>query len=164
MNEQMGNTDSTTMKTWDKATATHWIAEMEEHQRLDRLRQGDWFDPATLIGCFFGCATQSSEGALKKAIAEMKLPPWLVYLSEKIFEGLPSEEAKTFPVRWLKAIPLNANIESVKHKLAIARLSKLKENCDDDNVNLALEMVIECHKSPDGADWSAAWSAAKSKA
>ena len=80
-------------KTWNKATATHWIEVMEEHQRLDRLLQGDWFDEDTLIGCFFGCATQSSEGTLEKAIAEMKLPPWLVYLAEGIFEGLSVDEA-----------------------------------------------------------------------
>ena len=156
------------MKTWDKETADKWIAEMEEHQRLDEYAQGDWFDTDTRVGCFYGCNMQTSERALEKAIVSMKLPPWLVYLSEKIFEGLPSEEAKTFPVRLIKAIPINTDIESVRHKLAISRLSKLKDNCNNDEVNSAIDMVISCHRSPLNSDWSAAesaaWSAAESAA
>jgi len=119
-------------------------------------------------GCFYGCNMQTSERALEKAIVSMKLPPWLVYLTEKIFEGLPSDEAKTFPVRLIKAIPINTDIESVRHKLAISRLSKLKDNCNNDEVNSAIDMVISCHRSPLNSDWSAAesaaWSAAQSAA
>lgn len=118
----MTSTDSTTMKTWDKATADKWIADMEESQHLDKLAQKVWFNDTTGVGCFFGRALRTDEGAMEKAVVAMKLPPWLVQLSEGIFEGLPSGEAKSFPVRLLKAIPLNACIESVRHDLAIARM------------------------------------------
>ena len=75
------------MKTWDKATADRWILAMEEHQRLDEYVQGDWFDGVR--GCMYGCNMQTKDSPLEKAIKDMNLPSWLVYLTEKIFEGLP---------------------------------------------------------------------------
>lgn len=48
---------------------------------------------------------QSENNVLPTAYKEMRLPAWIVYVAEKIFEWLPKEEAKEFPVQLLEAIP-----------------------------------------------------------
>ncbi|MEE9351487.1 MAG: hypothetical protein V3U78_04450, partial [Thiotrichaceae bacterium] len=126
--------------TWDQETKEHWIKTMQEHQDADRLVQGRWFKNGR--GCFFGCAMQTDENALPKAIAKMKLPAQLVYLAEQIFERLPQKEALKFPVELCKAIPVNVDITNVFHQLSILRLRPLAEK----NPAVAKEIngVIKC--------------------
>ena len=150
-------------KTWDEATKKRWVSTMQEHQDADRLAQGSWLGEkkdGLSSGCFFGCAMQTSFLPLEKAIEDMKLPAWLIYLAEKIFEGLPREEALTFPVRLLEVIPTDACIEDVRYKLAILRLKALpKQEC--------ITRVIELHErwsSVTDDEWSSARSAAMSAA
>ena len=132
--------------TFNQETKTKWISVMQQHQDADRIIQGDWLDRdgnnEVHKGCFFGCAMQTSSDTLIKAIEVMNLPGWLVYLAEKIFEGLPRELASTFPVDLLSVIPVDVDIESIRHKLAIKRLEGLiKESCGE-QVNSAINLVI----------------------
>lgn len=148
------------MKTWNEQTKAHWVKEMTEHQEADRLIQGRWWNNEK--GCFFGCAMKTETDALDKAIKEMHLPDWLVYLAEKMFEELPKEKALVFPVQLCAAIPCNTDIDKIKHKLAIYRLTTLSENNPD--VSDGINGVILCHEKSisgkDNVDWSAAESAA----
>jgi hypothetical protein len=127
---------------------------MQAHQDADRLIQGEWIDDPAFYdegelrdGCFFGCAMQTDEDPLEKAIVKMQLPDWLVYLAEKIFEGLPQEDALAFPVQLLKAIPTNADISEVKHVIAIKRLEPLIREPNGEEVNTAIQQVIDHHKN-----------------
>ena len=139
-----------------------WISIMQEHQDADRLIQGRWLDENNR-GCFFGCAMQTNSNPLEKAIEAMDLPSWLVYLAEKIFEGLPLDQAVLFPVQLLKAIPVYADLEPVRHKIAIKRLTPLIKDSNGDEVNNAIKQVIEYHNNPCEVKRltarSAAWSA-----
>jgi hypothetical protein len=145
------------MNTLQKET---WIKEMQHHQDVDSLVQGKWFENGK--GCFFGCAMQTDEDALEKAAEAMGLPFWIVELAEAIFEGLEREEALKFPVEFLKAIPVDTDLEIVKHKIAVLRLSNLPHQCDE------ITNVINLHKRViDGEDvtedeWFLARSAARS--
>jgi len=154
------------MTTFNKAQKAHWISIMQEHQDADRLTQGLWWSQDANKGCFFGCAMQSEENVLEHASEAMNLPKWLVYLAEKIFERLPKDEALTFPVELLKAIPTDVNIDEVKHKIAIKRLSKLDQ--DNLEVSEAIQGVIACHEQAlegtTGIDWNTARSVARSVA
>lgn len=92
------------------------------------------------------------------------MPLWLGYLSEKIFEKLPFEEAKQWPVQLLQALvsaPEDFDFEALKHKIAIDRLSALQVS--NEKVMSAIKQVIKCHeKALAGStdiDWSAVWSA-----
>lgn len=49
--------------------------------------------------------TQTKDNTREEAIRVMGLPAWIVHVSEKIFEGLPEEEALKFPLQLLDAIP-----------------------------------------------------------
>jgi len=155
------------MITFNQELKDQWIATMQAHQDADRLIQGQWINGdvgGMKSGCFFGCAMQTEDNVLESAAQEMQLPLWLVYLSEKIFEGLGKKESITFPVRLLKAIPFDSDIDDVKHVIAINRLQKFLNKDFPDEVKNAITMVIDCHKNPLNSDWSAARSAAWSVA
>jgi hypothetical protein len=145
------------MNTLQKET---WIKEMQHHQDVDSLVQGKWFENGK--GCFFGCAMQTDEDALEKAAEAMGLPFWIVGLAEAIFENLEREEALKFPVEFLKAIPVDTDLEIVKHKIAVLRLSNLPHQCDEitDVINLH-KRVIEGEKVTED-EWSAAARSARS--
>jgi len=88
------------MKT--KESKEKWVDIARKHQEHDMFIQGEWLQDEKINGefkgCMFGCFTQSDENTLEKASEEMGLPLWLVHVSEKIFEGLPSKEAIKFPL------------------------------------------------------------------
>ena len=98
------------MKTFkNKTTKARFVKEAKMHQEADRFIQGNWLNRQIgdyKSGCFYGCMTQTKENTLSKACEVMHLPEWLVYVSEKIFEGLPKEEAIKFPLELLEAIPV----------------------------------------------------------
>ena len=157
---------------------------MKEHQKLDRLVQGNWLSDeevqGSYRGCFFGCAMQTSNNAIKKACEKYGLPLWIGYWSESVFEGLEVEDAVKWPVQLLEAlINFSGDTEKLMHDLAIKRLTNLLHTKNQE-VNSAIELVIDYHKNPDeqkriaaesaacsarsarsdDSAWSAAWSAA----
>ena len=153
--------------TFNQETKEKWISIMQLHQDMDRLVQGDWLTGnvgGMKSGCFFGCAMQSSDNALEMAIFEMNLPGWLVYLAEKIFEGLPEGDAIAFPVQLLKSIPVNSDISSLEHTIAIERLTGLINVSNGEKVNLAIKLAIDYHANPSPTARLAARSAARSAA
>ncbi|PCJ39030.1 MAG: hypothetical protein COA71_14680 [SAR86 cluster bacterium] len=140
---------------------------INEMLRYQHALQNNWSDG--IKECFFGCAMQEYKKTMKKTLEKMQLPLWLTCLSENIFKNLDKDVAITFPVELLKSIPSrvsNADLESVKHKVAILRLTTLKGR--NEIVELAIDRVIECHKkaldrNPD-IDWTAARDTAKNVA
>jgi hypothetical protein len=134
---------------WDLPTKTRWLAIMREHQTADRFIQGSWIedkdDHGIFRGCFFGCAMQSEEDPLEKAIEDMNLPSWLVYLVEKIFENLPITQAELFPVQLLEAIPTDTDLSGVECKQHILRLNRLLNlpNLSDSVINV-ITAVKDC--------------------
>ena len=102
-------------QTFSKKEKEYWIKIGKEHQAQDRFNQGEWISKdkdklGFFKGCFFGCFTQSDYNVLSKAAKTMNIPEWLVRVSEKIFEGLSQEEALSFPVELLEAIPENSDL------------------------------------------------------
>ena len=148
--------------TWNQENKDFWISTMQDHQDADRLISGEWFreDGYGFKGCFFGCAMQTDESPLEKAISAMGLPPWFIYLAERIYEGLSHDVRVSFPVRLLKSIPVGVDLEPVRHRIAIARLSVLAEK--NASVSECINSVIELHKlSLDGEiPSSSCWTAA----
>ena len=103
-------------KTFSQQEKDNWIKIGLDHQKADRFLQGQWVterdEEGLFKGCFFGCFMQTEENPLNKAVEVMKLPHWLVYVAERIFEGLPSEDSLEFPVRLLEAIPVDTDLTS----------------------------------------------------
>ena len=151
-----------------------WLKIGIEHQKSDRFIQGNWIkekgEDGIFRGCFFGCYMQTDDNVLSTAAKEMNIPEWLVRVAEKIFEGLPKEEAILFPVKLIEAIPVNSNLEQVWKNWNYSILMD-KNNGQitfvkgDKDVEKAIIKVANLFKldfiSAESA-WSAAWSAAES--
>ena len=75
--------------------------------------------------CAVGCAVHSLNVKLGKEYRtsdhsvyekELGIPEWLAHLEDTIFEGLPKEEAKLWPEKFLSAIPVGTDLEPIKWK------------------------------------------------
>jgi hypothetical protein len=131
------------------------VAASQRHYELDILKAGDyWYEDGK--GCSVGCLAHdidpSAESGLHEIIAShLGIPQWLVYLQDKIFEGLPAGEREQWHVQLFKALPVGVDLEPIRHIIAIERLRLLPEDPHG-----CVRRVIACHDS------SAAWSAARS--
>ena len=85
------------------------VARVKEHQRLDQIIQGTYWDGAR--GCAIGCVLHSSDHMSYET--QLGLPVFLAYMDEHIFERLPLEEAKGWPLRFIEAVPVGVDLELV---------------------------------------------------
>ena len=160
-----------------------FVREIEKHRKADQIEQGHYGkENGIWKGCAVACSLRSlaildGEALQTKygdhALYESKLgiPEWLARLEDRIFEGLPVKDAKKWPSDFAKAIPVGANLESVKWRFSAFLL---KENIErvlalDINDGLktlvvdAIRKVLAVHSSAIKTgqwDESAAWSAA----
>ena len=168
------------MNTFNEKRKKEIIAIAQDHQDQDRFIQGKWLreEKAGMFkGCFFGCMTQKGDGVLETASKEFEIPLWLVHVSEKIFEGLPSDNTLTFPVELLKSIPCNNDLDLVWrnwNKSVLTDQLRFTEK-DSDQYNAIIQCIAlfdmevitesaaqSAAQSTQSTAWSAAWSAAQS--
>ena len=112
---------------------TQMVALAHEHQRLDRVvrgaygrlgKQGEWTG-----GCAVGCTLESARQLTGDAAVDhsdhaayeryLGIPTVLARLEDGIFEGLPLDEALTWPVRFLEAVPVGADLSMVWPRFAV---------------------------------------------
>ena len=142
-------------------TINDLLIEMREHQKADRLTQGQWWENGK--GCFYGCAMQTAVDPIERACEKYNMPLWIGYWSEAVFEGLSKEDALIFPVDFLeKLCAFKGDTEKLKHNLAVKRLTVLS-NKNKGAVKAAIDSIISLHKNYDAA-FNSAWSAARSAA
>jgi hypothetical protein len=166
----------------DLAVEIKYLDRVKAHREADNLIQGRGWENGK--GCAIGCTLEDYDHS--RYPIELGLPEWLARLEDTIFEGLPKAHAMTWPQRFLEAIPVGVNVESVRHQLAIRRLDRLivlqtsnrgkHDACIDtviDQTIKAIEQVKALHFAevdgkncplPESAAWSAAESAARSAA
>jgi len=161
----------------DPAIKAKYLARVQAHVAADELIQGiGWGDAK---GCAIGCTLNAYDHS--RYPIELGLPTWLAHLEDAIFEGLSSAEAQTWPARFLDAIPVGADVEPVRWKLAIWRherqLRTLETNTEPyaEECRVAIACVIAycrlrldmARLAAESASWSAraaSWSAAESAA
>lgn len=78
------------------------LAYTKQHQEADAYIRGKWINGeiasnGSKKGCFYGCMTQRKDNTLSAASEQYGLPLWYVYVTEKIYEGLPENEWLQFP-------------------------------------------------------------------
>jgi hypothetical protein len=100
------------------------VAEIRKHRKQDQIVQGTYgrTEGKKWKGCAVGCAIHSLNIRLKgdwdtsnHAVYETELgiSKRLAYLEDSIFEGLAEEEAKDFPLAFMEAIPVGADLSRV---------------------------------------------------
>ena len=93
----------------DPAQKTAIIATLEDHAAHDRLVKGKYWEGGK--GCAVGCTIQSSNHAEYEP--RFGIPQMLARLEDTIFEGLPNADAMRWPVRFMSAIPVGADLSLV---------------------------------------------------
>ena len=81
---------------------------------LDRVRKN---------GGAVGCTLEHKDN--KRYPIELGLPVWLARLEEEIFNNLPVDKAKQWPLNFLKAIPIGVDVDAARHLVDIRRMDRL---------------------------------------
>lgn len=127
----MTTTETTLTYRGDPDLKATLVADMREHQRLDRLVQGKYLWPdgkGCAVGCTISGRLLAELGSLDAVEEHVRmfggwnatwaqvtgLPVWLGRLDDTVFEGLAMEDARVWPVRVLDAVPVGVDIGPVR--------------------------------------------------
>lgn len=158
----------------DKKIRAKYLKRLTLHYNADEIIQGQGWENGK--GCMIGCTFNKYNHSLFES--KLGLPEELAHLVDKIFEGLPNDQAKEFPLQFYKAINIGADLSKVATKFKIYLLTdknngvinniKKGESYSDECIN-AIQVVSDLlNKSLfeviNESAWSAAWSAASSAA
>jgi hypothetical protein len=166
------------------AVKEKFLTRLRAHAEADEIVQGTSWEHGK--GCAVGCTLHQYDHHAYEE--ELGIPEWLARVEDSLFEMLPNTEAKKFPLQFLEAIPLGADLEPVKWKFCAFLM---KENIDrvlsldieaglKEQIVAAIREVLRLHElevkgepvsarsaarsAAESAAWSAAWSAAESAA
>jgi hypothetical protein len=143
-----------------------YVDRLQEHRRLEHLTQQVGWKGGK--GCAIGCILEAYDHSLFPI--ELGLPEWLARLIDITFERLPKGDAEQFAEDVLQAIPVGVDIEPVRHKVAIRRLTRLLDTVPKSDQSYyqevinAVQQVIQYHKAPDAESAESARRAAESAA
>ena len=126
-----------------------YIARVKAHQEADEITKGIYWQNGK--GCAVGCTIEGSDH--KKFEVELGIPTVLAHLEDGLFESMSNEEAKKFPLRFLEAIPVGADLSDVfKHLVvwewddSVHGLKNIQEIKDDKELYDCCEAVTELYR------------------
>lgn len=94
----------------DPEIKKRYLERIAEHEAADEIVHGLYWENGK--GCAVGCTIHSGDhGAYE---TELGLPRWLARLEDGMFERQENGASKTFPRRFLEAIPPGADCEAAK--------------------------------------------------
>src|SRR5690606_9836881 len=99
----------------DPAIKEKYLNRLYLHYKADEIIQGTYWQNGK--GCAVGCTVHSRRHESYES--ELGVPWILACLEDSIFEGLPNEKAKEFPIQFLEAIPVGVDLEPVWRKFMI---------------------------------------------
>ena len=105
------------------------LKQLREHRKADEIVQGLYWEPTNGSGrgCAVGCLTHSPGGGHGQFPDRWGVPENIAYLIDHIFESLPEEEAKDWPIRFMSAIPVGADLSRVWDRWCVWMLRRLIE-------------------------------------
>lgn len=126
-----------------------YVARVKSHQKADRIIKGRYWLESK--GCAVGCTIEGSEH--KRYETELGIPRILAYLEDGLFEEMSDKEAMKFPLKFLQAISVGADLSKVFAKLVIWEwedkkygLSRIKEIKQDEELVDCCEKVVAFYK------------------
>ena len=137
------------------------LAEVKKHRLADSIISGTYGDliDGQFKACAVGCSIESLNRLRHKKFrtgdhsAYPKLvgvPEWLARLQDTIFEGLPAKRQQRWPEQFWRAIPVGANLESVKAPFLIYVLKCVLETFDHakyPDIERAIRKVIDLYRN-----------------
>lgn len=92
-----------------------YIDRVKAHQAADEIIKGTYWQEGK--GCAVGCTIEGDDHF--KYETELGIPSILAYLEDSLFENMSNEDAKKFPLMFLEAIPVGADLSKVFNNLVI---------------------------------------------
>jgi hypothetical protein len=86
----------------DPAIKQKYIDRVQAHADADELIRGIGWKHGK--GCAIGCTLEAYDHS--RYPIELGIPEWAARLEDVIFEGLPNDQAMTWPRRFLEAVPV----------------------------------------------------------
>ena len=153
----------------DPAVKEKYLARVKAHREADEIIKGLYWEDGK--GCAVGCTIHGDDHQAYET--ELGIPARLAHLQDWIFENLPNGEAKDFPVDFLEAIPVGADLELVLHRFLHWLLVDPKDgviqyaqNEEEEQVKEAILAVADLHyraikgQEVTNEQWDAAWASA----
>lgn len=90
---------ATPVLSFDAAAKRKFVARAKSHQLADEIVKGTYWRDGK--GCAVGCLVHGSSH--ERLASELGIPVQMAYLIDRLFEGMPLEQSKMFPLRFVKA-------------------------------------------------------------
>ena len=111
----------------DPAFRRRFLAEIKKYEKADAIMRGTYGEKDSdgkWRGCAIGCSLRSLNRMAGKRSdvgtamhnrypKELGIPVQLAYLEDKLFEGMPADDAKAWPMRFSSAIRTGADLSLV---------------------------------------------------
>jgi hypothetical protein len=94
------------------------LTQLRAHYEADEIVHGVYWQNGK--GCAVGCTVHSTDHSGYEFF--FGIPESLAYLEDAIFEGLPNKEAKDWPIAFMQAIPVGADLSDVTRRFFLAIL------------------------------------------
>lgn len=153
----------------DEQLKEQYVNKMLLHAKADEIRQGFYWENGK--GCATGCLMENPRPHSLYPI-KIGVPESIAYLEDKIFEGLPNEDAKQFAVDFVKAIPVGADLSKVEYRFKLWLLTDKYNGVikyANEETKKIIRQIAKLHKkmisgeSVSDEDWSAAYKAMAKK-
>ncbi len=133
----------------DEKIKEKYLNRVEAHAKADEIVKGTYWEEGK--GCAVGCTIEGNDH--EKYEIELGIPKELAYIEDIIFEELPNELAMEWPLRFLKAVPVGADLSKIVPQFVIWQfedekygLKNTKEVIDDKEVFGFCEEVVGLYK------------------
>ena len=119
------------------------LAQLEAHYDADEIIHGVYWENGK--GCAVGCTVHSN--LHKDYETELGIPEVLAYVEEFIFEELPNDVAKEWPLRFIKAIPVGADLSKVWPQLTVFLLEGVLRYAETDEQKDIIKHVADLYSA-----------------
>jgi hypothetical protein len=107
----------------DQKIKDKYIKRLEAHYKADEIIKGNYWQNGK--GCAVGCTVHSNKHDAYDT--ELGITWRLALIEDSLFEKLPNDQAKEFPLQFLKAMPVGVNTDNIFKKFIIWNLTDEKE-------------------------------------
>jgi len=126
-----------------------YVSRVKAHYEADEIIKGRYWEGGK--GCAVGCTIEGSKH--DRYETELGIPLILAYLEDGLFESMSNEAAMKFPLRFLEAIPVGADLSDVFKHLVVWEwedkkhgLKNIKEIKDDKELYNCCKNVVKLYK------------------
>ena len=99
----------------DPTVKQFFLDRIQQHQADDAIVKGQYWEDGK--GCAIGCTYHSNNHMA--AEQEAGIPIMLAWLEDSIFEGMPNDQARQWPNKFMEAITVGADLTKVGPKFLL---------------------------------------------